>query len=745
MTKLLENSLLVSFDFPMKKAVLVICLLVLFNLSFATVYTHDQCHFGTATESSYFSASYVGENAFNDLINNYGWYTANGTTTGWLEYEFEQEKTIAAYSIFTRPLECSSAPKDWTFEAWDGTQWVVLDTQTGINTWTVSDQKTFEFSNTTSYTRYRISITANNGTTYTGIEEMEMYEEAVYIGNGGHESVWHFGFGASLDFRYDPPLAGTGSIIDQWEGCSSISDENGDILFYTDGEMVMDATNSVMSNGAGLYGSNSSTQSSLVVPHPTDSDIYYIFTLYRNGDYEFGHKGLCYSVVDMSLNGGLGDVVSGQKNIELNNPHTEKITAVNHANGTDIWVVTHDWGNNNFLAYLISSSGINTTPVTSSAGIVHYDSSNGWYSAGYMKVSPDGTKLALNVLGAHTTQLFDFDPATGIVSNPMTLTTSRTYAYGIEFSPDGTKLYTTGWEHNNILQYDISLGTEAAIAASEIEIAVSAVTGGSNYSGLGALQIAPDGNIYVAKDANGIGGSVNYLNSWLGIITDPDVVYTASKAGATYSDYGVYLGGNASGIGLPTYIQTYFKPLPVTLINFDAKCSDKGTVIEWSTASETNNDYFILEKSNGKDGFSEIARVKGAGNYNGLLNYRFVDKNEQYDYSYYRLKQVDCNGKSTLFNVVSLNCDEEIYFSPKLTAYPNPFDSEVKISVENITGEKLELQIYDEFGKLVFLKSYKLTNNTFNTTIQLKDLKSAVYNLRCISEDEILNTRLIRK
>lgn len=746
MRGLVENDLIRRF---LRQSLCVVLFLIVTVNIHAVVYTHDQCNFGTASASSSWSASYGANYAFDDVVNELnGWFTANSITSGWLQYSFTSAKCIKKYCIKLRGYSTAddSAPKDWTFEASDdGSNWTILDIRTNETGWSAYEERSYEFSSTNSYLYYRINITANNGHTFTGIAEMEMYEEAVYIGNGGHESVWYFGFGASLDFRYDPPLAGTQSVMSQWEGCSSISDINGDILFYTNGVSVWDATNTLMPNGTGLFGSFSSTQSSLVVPHPTDSDIYFIFTLYRNGDYEIGHKGLCYSVVDMSLNGGLGDIISGQKNIELNNPNTEKITAVKHSNGVDIWVLTHDWGNNNFLAYQISSSGINATPVTSSAGIVHYDNFNGWYSAGYMKVSPDGSRIALNVLGAQTTQLFDFDSGTGIVSNPMTLSTTRHQAYGIEFSPDGTKLYTTAWEHNNILQYDLSLGTEAAIAASEIEIAVSAVTGGSNYSGLGALQVAPDGNIYVSKDANGIGGNVNGLNGWLGIITSPNEAFDGSKSDPVYVDNGVYLGGKASGIGLPTYIQTYFKPLPVILMAFNANCENGVARIFWKTASEKNNDYFILEKLTSKTDFVEIARIEGAGNSNKVIKYTFADENiASYD-NYYRLKQVDYDGKITVYNMISLKCGDVYQNEPLMSVYPNPFISEFKLNIDNISENKIEILIYDEIGILVFHESYEISEKSFETTIKLSGLESAVYTIKCAINGIVLSSKVIRK
>ncbi|MDA3819337.1 MAG: discoidin domain-containing protein [Candidatus Delongbacteria bacterium] len=693
-----------------KPYILLLLMLCMPMVAISVVYTQNQCLNGTATASSQYSASYAAQYAFDGVVDELnGWYTANGNTTGILEYEFLSAKTIEKYTLKLRDYSTAdeSAPAAWTLEGWDGASWVELDIHTGVTDWIPLDEKSYEFTNGTAYTRYRLNITANNGHTFVGIAEMEMYEEAVYIGGGGHESVWHFGFGAGVDFRYDPPLGIDGSNMDQWEGCASICDQQGDLLFYTNGVSVWNANHATMPNGTGLYGSISSTQSGVIVPHPGDPDTYYIFTLYRNGDYEIGHKGLCYSIVDMTLDGGLGDVVSGQKNIELNNPNTEKITSIKHSNESDIWVVTHDWGNNKFLAYLIDDTGLNTTPVESSAGIVHYDNFNGWYSAGYMKVAPSGDRIALNVLGAATTQLFDFNPATGVVSNPMTLSTTRTQAYGIEFSPDGSTLYTTAWEYNNVLQYDLSLTDEASIAVSETEIGVSALSGGSNYNGLGALQVAPDGNIYVAKDANGMGGSVNDLNSWLGVIENPNDAASGTKSGPIYKDNGIYLGNNASGIGLPTYVQTYFSPMPVEMIEFvvDAKHDDTAT-LTWKTMSEFNSDYYEIQKSVDGFDFDSIGKVKAAGFSKQLKAYDFVDPGIVAGLTYYyRLKQVDIDGKYEYFGPVSLHTNEDDIEFCVLDVYPVPFSDILSLKIKADTKKGLKVNLKSVSGQLLFSKT----------------------------------------
>src|SRR5436309_5385749 len=111
-----------------------------------------------------------------------------------------------------------------------------------------------------------------------------------------------------------------------------------------------------MDNGTGLNGNSSSTQSGVIVPQPGNENIYYIFTV----DAQAGAYGFCYSVVDISMQGGLGSVT--QKNIPILDSTTEKISAIKKS-PSETWVITHEFGTNNFDAYLLDINGLNATPV----------------------------------------------------------------------------------------------------------------------------------------------------------------------------------------------------------------------------------------------------------------------------------------------------------------------------------------------------------------------------------------------
>tara|TARA_B110000858_G_C17785847_1_gene467253 strand:- start:1544 stop:1972 length:429 start_codon:yes stop_codon:yes gene_type:complete len=117
-------------------------------------------------------------------------------------------------------------------------------------------------------------------------------------------NIWYFGENAGLDFNNGSPVALTDGMLNTSEGCASICDANGNLLFYTDGMLVYNKNHGIMPNGTGLLGHSSSTQSAIIVKKPMSNNLYYIFTV----DDIFNTNGgaVTYSIVDMSLDGGLG-------------------------------------------------------------------------------------------------------------------------------------------------------------------------------------------------------------------------------------------------------------------------------------------------------------------------------------------------------------------------------------------------------------------------------------------------------
>lgn len=352
----------------------------------------------------------------------------------------------------------------------------------------------------------------------------------------GEANIWYFGYGAGLNFNSGTPVALTNGVIASSEGCAAISDPSGQLLFYTDGVTVWDRMHVVMINGSNLMGHTSTTQSSLIVPQPGSSTLYYLFANAAQGgsvpaNYAWSNLGLSYSIVDMSLNGGLGDVTI--KNQSLVVPTSEKLTGVKHCNGIDYWVIAHEFGTNAFYSYLVTSAGI-SAPVISNAGITH----TGLTFQGQIKASPNGKRLASAIVfdPQNRVELFDFDNTTGIISNAVVVSTGD-YAYGVEFSPDNSKLYISS-NQNGVIQYSLGCGT---ISGRTI---ISPYVGSPNPS-TKALQLGPNGKIYVARFAN-------YF--FLEEINNPN----AAGLACNYVVGGVSLGPKSCDYGLPNFVQSYF-------------------------------------------------------------------------------------------------------------------------------------------------------------------------------------------
>lgn len=287
--------------------------------------------------------------------------------------------------------------------------------------------------------------------------------------------------------------------MNSYEGAASIANSAGQLLMYSNGEQVWDATNQVMPNGNSLGGHNSASQAALLLRAPGSTTLYYLFTVDAIDNNLVG--GLRYSIVDMSLRNGLGDVTAA-KSVRLPTPNmvgkvTEKLAAALHSNGQDYWIVVHGWQSNVFYSFQLSSQGISTTPVISSVGPIHQGGGSFFGAAnavGTMRISPNGAKLALAQRDTQF-ELYDFNNASGTVSNYKNLFGPSFYYYGVEFSPDNSRLYacmySDGGSSSSIYQFNLLAGNSAAIANSRQLI-------GSTSGLSAAIQAAPNGKIYLS-------------------------------------------------------------------------------------------------------------------------------------------------------------------------------------------------------------------------------------------------------
>ena len=377
-------------------------------------------------------------------------------------------------------------------------------------------------------------VTATDGTcsTYAGVNVKQ------YGLSDQRSNIWYFGDKAGIDFNpvtpLDPPSAKaiSTSAMTAPEGCAIVCDRNGDVIFYTDGKNVYDKTNTLIPIlPTGLNGELLSSQSALIVPVPGDETLYYIFTTQEIPG--AGTNELRYSIFDLKKNNGNGLIT--QANVLLFSKSTERITA----NGQ--WLIAHEYGNSTFRSYPISNQGIGK-PVYSDIGSVH--SFNSVQSGqGYMKLGArDNLAVALSTGTENLVELFHLNDTTGVLSNyrKIVLPPSTGQVYGIEFASNGRRLFVSvSGTSSNIFEYFLDVND--ILPPTLIPNPSLIIPAGLK---LGAIQLAPDGRIYMAQDNT---------TSLATIDANGGTTLPLTPSAITFNSFDLL--GRRSGLGLPNFVQ----------------------------------------------------------------------------------------------------------------------------------------------------------------------------------------------
>lgn len=308
---------------------------------------------------------------------------------------------------------------------------------------------------------------------------------------------------------------------EQDANCSSISDSVGNLLFYTNGVVVYNRNHQIMANSLTPAADTNLNWNCIIVPHPANNNIYFIFSSVTLGytvptipplppGFTFSPFGYFYSIVDMSKDGGNGELIV--KNNLLSTSNSQRLTAVRHADGVSVWVLTNERLSNKYKAWLIDCNGLQPVLVESRAGEILGKYLKDWLIMGVMKVSPDGKQLCVlhqgdvGLIGSPDSlgffQIFDFDNVTGKISNPRTITNpSYEESVSCEYSSDSRFLYVSGngGQPSGFFldQFEARLATETEIAASRTRI--SYCVGSDCNNDFVGIQAAPDGKIYLKQ------------------------------------------------------------------------------------------------------------------------------------------------------------------------------------------------------------------------------------------------------
>lgn len=294
---------------------------------------------------------------------------------------------------------------------------------------------------------------------------------------------------------------------------TSISDKYGNLIFYANGETIYHKGLDTLYTTGNINVDRVEAYQSLFIPKPGNSNRYFYIT----PPCDYLPLGVNYTELDKTLNAGLGGIV-GNPYTYLMGPTCSKVTATYHANGKDIWVMTHEINSNNFKAFLVTKDGFSPNPVISSIGVNYVvNLAQAWHrddpSAGQMKFSPSGEKLVTCVNGINVVQVFNFNKSTGILSDVISIPFYQpTYC---EFSSDGTIAYighgTVSVSGSTTLSTSQHLDTNAVyqinlLAGNETQIANSLYKVNPNNDNrieFNSMQLTYDGNIYVIDDSYG--------------------------------------------------------------------------------------------------------------------------------------------------------------------------------------------------------------------------------------------------
>src|SRR2546423_854015 len=345
---------------------------------------------------------------------------------------------------------------------------------------------------------------------------------------------WVFGLHAGLDFSTPVPTPTSSNLINTGEGCASISNASGQLLLATDGSTLWNGANATIASGvpSGLAGNGSSTQSSIIVPDPANSQRYYVFTADGATGNNRHFNGLRVDVSTWT-SVPLSSLLTVPANFTTGLSPTEKVTAIQHANCVDYWVVTivqgpqvaldASNGPGIFRVFLVNSTGVQHVGDTPMNINVH--------DVGYLKADPTGSRLAVANYFNNNVLLYNFNNALGVVNIsslvtipvPLGLPTGHARApYGVEFSPNSNVLYYSllgvggggAGANNNGYIFQVDL-TAPPVSNQIVQYANPDNIG---YA-LGALQLGIDGRIYVAKHGERSVGAIlnpNVLGSGCG-------------------------------------------------------------------------------------------------------------------------------------------------------------------------------------------------------------------------------------
>lgn len=560
--------------------------------------------------------------------------------------------------------------------------------------------------------------------------------------------TWCFGHQCGIDFSSGIAVASTNAMTTLYgvsEPAAMISDLDGNLLFYTDGDGTDSVCNGVRwgtiwnRNGVrmdgGLLddtvgGGYSSRQGALIIPKPGTTDQYYLLNsdhVEWEGDtvctqpypYKKG-GGVGYFVIDMSLNGGDGAVIEYNKKLLV--PSFEGLTATRHANGMDYWVATqtgwYDLGfpsADSIFIYRLTSSGF-SAPLKFPVGI----------NDALLRFSPDASKLFIE----DTKTIYEFDNTTGNISNPKIITNvGTTFNISFVFSPNSMYLYTLEFNQIGFFNYNYSLyqyNTNAAdISATKTLVANTPTLPITNGIIIyGQAQTAPDGKIYISRynpeDStdcqtlsvincpNKYGPAAGFMENGFTLLPNTFVSFALPNN----IEYFLQSEDSCGTINIRadyTYLENcYLDSIPFIDMSFNAITS-----WQWNFGDPGSGAANTSTLKNPKHKFSTF----------GIYNVTLIVSDGVYsDTITYPAEIMNCFPE----NISEINLIFETVVAP------NPADDYCTFTFP-ASNENYQLEIFDLYGRIILSEKTILTNSY---TMKTEILSSGIYFYRAFSEEK---------
>ncbi len=457
--------------------------------------------------------------------------------------------------------------------------------------------------------------------------------------------------------------------------------------------------------------SNWSTSSGAAVPQPADD------VIINSGTFQ-PRLNADYSITNLTINSGTLDTRTRDLTV------TNRVTLfggafVNNQTGSTGNIITSNLVLNSATDFTISGTGtfrlrVNGT-MTFIDGIMYTNSDDVLQFRPGSAVT--GASNISHVSGPVTkvgNSAFTFPVGSGSVYAPISMSTpSSNSTYTAEYFPyayvSATPLQA-GLDHISNVEHWIF----TKVSGANVNVTLSFATSRSGVvNSLTDLRVAKwDGSQWLNLGNGGTTGTTA-----AGTVVN-------NTALTTYSPF--TLGSS-----------TTLNPLPVDLLSFNAKVLDKIISINWSTASEINNDFFTIEKSIDGLNWSNIATVKAASNSEVINNYSTIDQNPIAGIQFYRLTQTDINGQSKTYDKTFINFET---VKPSVIAYPNPCSDWLSIDLD--AAENSTVKVLNAFGQIVMTES---SSDQSVLKLDLSTLASGVYNLELSVNGLFSTSKIVKK